>query len=234
MLTYDIMRIERARYMNEFENYVKTMKEVIKQLEILDFNEFAQSESTENIEFCSEFFTQHNKLMRSYLKMERAISYPSNNQLVDAQKIFELKCENDIYTATLETLLPVRYDFSKNITSKDKSLALFNAETNFWKESFKISLAMASDVSVKKFDTLSVLFVHYYDGKCKKRDFDNFEYKYFIDTVLVNGGFLTDDNPKFLKTIYSVSEKTVDKSFTRIFWGKPNDILKIMQKESQL
>ena len=71
-----------------------------------------------------------------------------------------------------------------------------------------------------------LVFIHHYKSNREVRDFDNFEYKAFIDTVIVDGGFVYDDAPQYISHL-SCSCMKDQKSYTEVFLGPLESIIEI-------
>ena len=96
---------------------------------------------------------------------------------------------------------------------------------------YKYALIKATKKTSTKIKTfkipVAVLFVqHYKDGYSRNKiDIDNFSTKLFIDAVIVKGGFVLDDNPKYIKT-FSIMSVDDDRDYTEVFVGDVHSVLK--------
>lgn len=94
---------------------------------------------------------------------------------------------------------------------------------------YKYSLTKAlnrAKLKIHSSDSVGVVFIqHYKKGKTRNIvDLDNFSTKIFIDTVIVKGGFVLDDDPVRMK-VFSIASVEDEREYTEILVGEVHQVL---------
>ena len=116
------------------------------------------------------------------------------------KRITNLNVKSDSYIAVKEAVIA---NYKYNLIKNRKNISIQRFECPIW-----------------------LVFRHHYKSERESRDYDNFEYKTFIDTVIVGGGFVYDDSPHYISHL-SCSCYKDQQSYTEVFVGPLESILKI-------
>lgn len=135
---------------------------------------------------------------------------------------FSIAKEGDCYHFIMDRLLQKRIT---NLKVKSNAHSAIHASIM---ANYKYNLIQCKkEVDIRRFnEPVWLVFIHHYKNAREMRDFDNFEYKTFIDTVIVGGGFVYDDAPQYISHL-SCSCKGDQKTYTEAFIGPLESIIEI-------
>ena len=204
--------------------YVEKLENCLEEIRGIEFNENGIDSEEYTLAYNNVVRLQ-NEIARAGQSFKESLEIPEIKKISQGDIVFSIEEQDCIFHAILDQLIEKRY----RLNDARDNLAAYFETINYWHNSYWISL-MKGNVEPRNLGSVLIIFVHHYKKKNQIKDLDNFEYKNFIDTVLVQGGFIKDDNPNCLKTIYtSLVEETTGESYTEVYWGKPSDISKYLK-----
>lgn len=124
---------------------------------------------------------------------------------------FTAEKEGSSYHFVFDELMPKKL-YPYQLSAKEISLFIDQLRA-----AYRFSLLRA-DLTIEPLEQVRLTVIHHFKGQI--RDLDNFELKFFIDVVLVGGGFLKDDSPKYLKILQSVYKEKSPHEYTEL-WIDP-------------
>lgn len=145
---------------------------------------------------------------------------------------FHIEEDGELIHFVFDELLPPKLELEYNIPSKKQKYLRDQLVSDYYSSLIRESSHLSNDVYDGK--PKALLFINHFKGKSAVRDLDNFEYKYFIDSVIVGGGFIPDDNPNYLVLLSIRSKENSDKSYTEAVLGDVSEVLRLVENQNEL